>query len=137
MTRIESPQVQLAAPAADVARDFQNWATFGELLAEGPVSDFQADGDRCSFKVTGGVAIHLVRTSDSSTTEGQVLTLATEAPTPVKFTLDVTVAGVGTGSTCQVGCDADLNPFTKMMVEPALKGLFGQMATALQARYGC
>jgi len=29
-----------------------------------------------------------------------------------------------------------LNPFTKMMVEPALKGLFGQMAEALQGRYG-
>ena len=41
----------------------------------------------------------------------------------------------GDGATCQVGCDADLNPFTKMMVEPALKGLFGQMADTLQARY--
>ena len=64
-----------------------------------------------------------------------MLTLATEAPTPVKFTLDVTVQAEGDGATCQVGCDADLNPFTKMMVEPALKGLFSQMADTLQARY--
>ena len=136
MTRIESPQVHLGAPASDVARDFQNWESFGTLLGAGPVSDFQANGERCSFKVTGGVAIHLVRTSDSTLTEGHVLTLATEAPTPVKFTLDVTVETADSGSTCQVGCDADLNPFTKMMVEPALKGLFGQMAEALQGRYG-
>ena len=135
MTRIESPTVSLNSAATDVARDFQNWTTFEELLSAGPVSDFKADGDRCSFKVTGGVSIHLVRTSEPGLTEGQVLTLATEAPTPVKFTLDVNVVVAGEGCTCQVGCDADLNPFTKMMVEPALKGLFGQMADTLQARY--
>ncbi|MDA0939729.1 MAG: hypothetical protein O2990_01890 [Bacteroidetes bacterium] len=135
MTRIESPTVSLNSAATDVARDFQDWTTFGELLSSGPVSEFQADGDRCSFKVTGGVSIHLVRTSDPGLTEGQVLTLATEAPTPVKFTLDVNVVTAGEGCTCQVGCDADLNPFTKMMVEPALKGLFGQMADTLQSRY--
>ena len=135
MTRIESPTVSLNSAATDVARDFQDWTTFGELLSSGPVSEFQANGDRCSFKVTGGVSIHLVRTSDPGLTEGQVLTLATEAPTPVKFTLDVNVVTAGEGCTCQVGRDADLNPFTKMMVEPALKGLFGQMADTLQSRY--
>ena len=107
----------------------------GELLAAGPVSDFKAEGDKCAFKVTGGVAVHLVRTSDNSVSEGKVLTLATEAPTPVKFTLDVAVHADGDGATCQVGCDADLNPFTKMMVEPALTGLFGQMAATLKGRY--
>ena len=135
MTRIESPAVRVNAPASQVSADFQNWNTFGELLAAGPVSDFKAEGDKCSFKVTGGVAVHLVRTSDNSVTEGSVLTLATEAPTPVKFTLDVVVTPDGDGATCQVGCDADLNPFTKMMVEPALKGLFGQRASTLEARY--
>lgn len=135
MTRIESPAVSLNSKASLVAQDFQDWNTFGELLSSGPVSDFTSDGERCSFKVTGGVAIHLVRTSDAGITEGQVLTLATEAPTPVKFTLDVNVTAEGEGCTCQVGCDADLNPFTKMMVEPALKGLFSQMADTLKARY--
>jgi hypothetical protein len=53
----------------------------------------------------------------------------------VKFTLDVNGVTAEEGCTCQVGCDADLNPFTKMMVEPALKGLFGQMADTLQSRY--
>ena len=99
------------------------------------MTDFKASEDKCSFKVTGGVAIHLVRTSDNSSTEGKVLTMATEAPTPVKFTLDVSVNSEGGGATCQVGCDADLNPFTKMMVEPALTGLFAKIAEALQSRY--
>tara|TARA_B100001109_G_C18625959_1_gene363763 strand:- start:74 stop:481 length:408 start_codon:yes stop_codon:yes gene_type:complete len=135
MTRIESPVVALSAAPELVARDFQDWNTFGELLGAGPVSDFSSEGDTCTFKVTGGVAIHLLRTSDNSATTGTVLTLVTQAPTPVKFNLEVNVQPNGERSTCQVGCDADLNPFTKMMVEPALKGLFAQMAQTLQARY--
>ena len=135
MTRIESPAVELSAPSEHVARDFQTWTAFGELLGAGPVTDFSADGDTCTFKVTGGVAIHLRRTSDNSATSGTVLTMVTQAPTPLKFNLEVIVQPNGEGCTCQVGCDAELNPFTKMMVEPALKGLFGQMAETLQARY--
>lgn len=135
MIRIESPVVHVNATAERVARDFQDWNAFGELLGEGPVTDFKASDDKCSFKVTGGVAVHLVRTSDNSATEGKVLTMATEAPTPVKFTLDVSVNTEGEGATCQVGCDAELNPFTKMMVEPALNGLFAKMAEALKSRY--
>ncbi|MDG1675542.1 MAG: hypothetical protein P8H88_08870, partial [Flavobacteriales bacterium] len=60
--------VSLNSAATDVSRDFQDWTTFGELLSSGPVSEFKANGDRCSFKVTGGVSIHLVRTSDPGLT---------------------------------------------------------------------
>ena len=90
MTRIESPTVELSATPESVARDFQDWTTFGELLGAGPVSDFSSEGDTCTFKVTGGVAIHLLRTSDNSATTGTVLTLMTQAPTPVKFNLKST-----------------------------------------------
>ena len=45
MTRIESPVVRVAASPAKVSQDFQDWNTFGELLAAGPVSDFKAEGD--------------------------------------------------------------------------------------------
>ena len=135
MTRIESPLVALNADCATVARDIQQWEGFGALLSEGPVTDFQWEGESCSFKVTGGVGIHLERTSDGTATEGTVLTLATKAPTPVKFTLDVVLTPHGDGCTFKVGCDAELNPFTKMMVEPALNGLFGKMAEALQSRF--
>ena len=135
MTRIESPAVPLNASCDRVSKDFLDWTSFGELLSTGPVSDFQGEGDRCSFKVSGGVAVHLVRTSSLEATEGRVLELVTEAPTPVKFTIDVTLTPQETGCTCLVGCDAELNPFTKMMVEPALTGLFGQMAATLKGRY--
>ena len=69
MTRIESPLVALNADCATVARDIQQWEGFGALLSEGPVTDFQWEGESCSFKVTGSVGIHLERTSDGSATE--------------------------------------------------------------------
>ena len=134
MTRIESPEVALAAPADEVARGLNDWDVFGALLGQGPVSDFTHDGAQCSFKVTGGVAIHLRRSQPE--VDGSVLCLNTVAPTPVKFTLNALVKPDGEGCRCRVQCDAELNPFTRMMVEPALNGLFGQMASALHARYG-
>ena len=135
MTRIECPLVTLNADCATVAREIQQWEGFGSLLSEGSVTDFQWEGATCSFKVAGGVAIHLERTSDGTATEGTVLTLATKAPTPVKFILDVVLTPHGDGCTFEVGCDAELNPFTKMMVEPSLNGLFVKMSEALQSRF--
>lgn len=133
MTRIESPLVSLKASVPEVAEAMNDWEVFGTLLSSGPVTDFSASGNACSFKVTGGVAIHLEKVEASAS--ASVLALKTVAPTPVKFSLDVLVMPEEQGSTCQVVCDAELNPFTRMMVEPALKGLFGQMSEALQNRF--
>jgi hypothetical protein len=134
MTRIESPKVTVSASAETLSQDLNDFQVLGELLGHGPVSEFGHEGDRCHFKVTGGVSIHLVK-SEVAADEGEILKLLTEAPTPVKFLLVVVVKEASGGSDCQVFCDADLNPFTKMMVEPALNGLFASMTQALQARY--
>ncbi len=132
MTRIESPKVTVPTSVETLTKDLNDFQILGELLGHGPVSEFGHDGDRCHFKVTGGVSIHLVK---SAAGNGEILKLLTEAPTPVKFSLVVVVNEASEGSDCQVFCDADLNPFTKMMVEPALNGLFASMTQALQARY--
>ena len=134
MTRIESPKVVLQASPDVVRTDLADFATIGALLQEGPVSDFQHASVRCQFKVTGGVAIHLAKAPNLGD-DAEVIRLVTEAPTPVKFSLSIWVVAAGEGSECQVICDAELNPFTKMMVEPALNGLFVSMTTALQDRY--
>ena len=135
MVRIESPLVELSATPQEVSRDFRDWKEFESMLCEGPVSDFSADGEDCTFKVTGGVAIHLTRSFDPVCTEGNIMSLVTRAPTPVKFNMDIFLMPNEAGCTCQVVCDADLNPFTRMMVEPALKKLFEKMAEQLKSRY--
>ena len=93
-----------------------------------------ADGDKCSFKVTGGVAVSLVM--DASAQTGDVLLkLNTVAPTPVKFSLEVKATVTDAGCNFYVRSDADVNPFTRMMVEPALKSLFKEISKGMQAKY--
>ena len=135
MVRIESPLVELNSSSQVVSRDFRDWKEFESMLREGPVSDFSAEGEACTFKVAGGVTIHLKRSFDPALIEGNVVSLVTQAPTPVKFSMDIVVTSKDAGCTCQVVCDADLNPFTRMMVEPALNRLFEKIAEQLNKRY--
>lgn len=134
MVEFVGPTVELGVSQADLATEITNLDNLGKLLPEGTVKDFSAEGDKCSFKVTGGVAIHLVM--DSSAKSGDViLKMNTVAPTPVKFSLEVKASSTEGGCSCFVRSDADVNPFTRMMVEPALKGLFDEISKGMVAKY--
>ena len=52
-----------------------------------------------------------------------------------KFSLEVIASSTESSSSCYVKSDADVNPFTRMMVEPALKGLFDEISKGMQAKY--
>ena len=134
MVEFVGPTVELGISPADLGAEITNLENLGKLLPEGSVKDFSADGEQCSFKVTGGVAIHLVM--DSSAHSGDViLKMITVAPTPVKFSLEVKATPTDAGCSCFVRSDADVNPFTRMMVEPALKGLFDEISKGMKAKY--
>jgi hypothetical protein len=134
MVEFVGPTVLLGVSQADLATEITNLENLGKLLPEGIVKDFSSDVDKCSFKVTGGVAIHLVM--DSSAHSGDViLKMNTVAPTPVKFSLEVKSTSTDAGCSCFVRSDADVNPFTRMMVEPTLKGLFDEISKGMVAKY--
>ena len=134
MVEFLGPTVELGVSQAELAAEITNLDNLGKLFPEGTVKDFSADGDKCSFKVTGGVSIHLVM--DSSAHSGDViLKMNTVAPTPVKFSLEVKASSTEGGCSCFVRSDADVNPFTRMMVEPALKGLFDEISKGMVAKY--
>ena len=134
MLEFVGPKVELGVSPADLGADITNLDNLGGLLPEGTVKDFVADGDKCSFKVTGGVAVHLAM--DSSAHAGSViLKMNTVAPTPVKFSLEVIAEATKNGCSCYVSSDADVNPFTRMMVEPALKGIFDEISKGMRAKY--
>ena len=134
MVEFVGPKVELGASPADLGAEITNLDNLGGLLPDGTVKDFVADGDKCSFKVTGGVAVHLAM--DSSAHSGSViLKMNTVAPTPVKFSLEVIAEATEGGCSCYVRSDADVNPFTRMMVEPALKGLFDEISKGMMAKY--
>ena len=42
----------------------------------------------------------------------------------------------GEGATASVVCEADLNPFMKMMAQKPLEALFQHIAGAVEARFG-
>ena len=134
MAEFEGPKIDLGITPEDLKSEITNLENLGALLPEGSVKDYSADGDKCSFKVNGGVVVSLVM--DASAQTGDVLLkLNTVAPTPVKFSLEVKATATDAGCNCYVRSDADVNPFTRMMVEPALKSLFEEISKGMQAKY--
>tara|TARA_Y100000589_G_C27061497_1_gene591516 strand:+ start:200 stop:616 length:417 start_codon:yes stop_codon:yes gene_type:complete len=134
MVEFVGPKVELGISSVDLRADITNLYSLGGLFPEGTVEDFVADDDKCSFKVTGGVSVHLVM--DSSSHSGSViLKMNTVAPTPVKFSLEVIAEDTEGGCSCYFRSDADVNPFTRIMVEPALKALFDEISKGMKAKY--
>ena len=134
MIEFVGPKVELGVSPADLGAEITNLDNLGGLLPDGTVKEFVADGDKCSFKVTGGVSIHLVMDSSVHSSD-VILKMNTVAPTPVKFSIEVIAEATEGGCSCYVRSDADVNPFTRMMVEPALKGLFDEISKGMMAKY--
>tara|TARA_B100000427_G_scaffold294235_1_gene272725 strand:- start:203 stop:619 length:417 start_codon:yes stop_codon:yes gene_type:complete len=134
MVEFLGPKVELGVSPEDLGKEITHLENLGKLLPEGTVKDFVADGNKCSFKVSGGVSIHL-EMDKSGHTGDVILKMNTVAPTPVQFNLEVKATAIDAGCSCFVRSDADVNPFTRMMVEPALKGLFDEISSGMKAKY--
>ena len=134
MLDLEGPKVDLGVTPEDLKSEITNLENLGSLMPEGSVKDYSFDGNKCSFKVSGGVAVSLVM--DVSAQTGNVLLkLNTVAPTPVKFSLEVIAKATNAGCNCYVRSDADVNPFTRMLLEPSFKSLFEEISKGMQAKY--
>jgi hypothetical protein len=134
MIAFEGPEVILGISLEDLKAEINDLSRLGKLLPEGAVKDFTSNGDQCSFKVKGGVSIHLEKDL-SELAENMLIKLNTVSPTPVKFSLEAVAVMHEDGVSCRVRSDADLNPFTKMMVEPALKSLFEELAEGMKQKF--
>tara|TARA_B100001564_G_C20552116_1_gene629605 strand:- start:580 stop:1005 length:426 start_codon:yes stop_codon:yes gene_type:complete len=134
MAVFEGPKMDLGISPEGLKSEITNLDNLGALLPKGSVKDYSADGDKCSFKVNGGVAVSLVK--DSSAQTGDVLLkLNSVAPTPLKFSLEIKAVATDAGCNCYVRSDANVNPFTRIMVEPALDSLFREISKGMQAKY--
>ncbi len=134
MIAFEGPEVILGISTKDLKAEINDLVRLGELLPEGSVKDYFSQGDTCSFKVKGGVSVHLEKDL-SEQADNVLIKLNTVAPTPVKFSIEAVAVSHESGSFCRVRSDADLNPFTKMMVEPALKSLFEEMSRGMKQKF--
>ena len=132
MTHIESKSVKLAAEPAKVYAYLSDLRNFKELLPQDKISDWRGEEDNCSFKVQGGYKIGL---QWDSGVEYSKIVLSSTSVSPFPFKLNISLEADGTGTNAQQICDADINPFLKMMVEKPLKNLFDYIADRLVKKF--
>lgn len=133
MTEITSNKAEVAANINTVFDFLNDMNNYELLLPKDKISDWKADGDHFSCKVQNTYKIALVK---KGTTENNSIHLVSAEDSPLKFNLDVKLESVSdTETQAQLFCEADLNPFLKMMVLKPLENLFNYMAGRLEKVY--
>lgn len=130
---IESPVITCGQTPEFLHSYISEPSNLEALLPTEHVQSFAAEGDGCTFKVTGGFDIVLKRTDGEPP---RMVRYVSQKGTPIRFTLDVIIEAIGEAmSTVQIQCDADLNPFMKMMAEKPLQKIFQGMAEAAERSF--
>jgi len=133
MTEIKSREVVVSASPEALKLHLSDLRNLGPLLPADKVKGFVGSEDEVSFKIQGGLEIRLTRTADQF--DGDVLRLQ-GGGAPFAFHLDLHVKEEGTAARAYVQCEADLNPFLRMMAQKPLEALFQHIAGAVEARFG-
>ena len=130
---IESPVITCGRSAAFLHAYLSDPSNLEPLLPEEHVNTFSAEGDTCSFKVTGGFEVVLKRVEGEA---DRIVRYVSQKGTPIRFTLDVIIEPQGDeASSLHIQCDADMNPFMKMMAEKPLQSIFQGMAVAAEKAF--
>ena len=99
-----------------------------KLLPAGKYSDWKSVTQWCSFKIQGAYTIVL---NFVSATPHSEVRYASGDGSPFSFTLTSYLHEEGAGTNGYMKCEADINPFLKMVVQGPLKNLFDYMAERL------
>lgn len=133
MTEIRSKEVVVATTADALRAHLADLRNLGPLLPKDKVKGFDGSENEVSFKIQGGLEIRLTRTAD--TFDGNTLRLQ-GGGAPFAFHLDLHVQEEGGHARAFVLCEADLNPFLRMMAQKPLEALFQHIAGAVEAHFG-
>lgn len=129
MTRIESKEVTVDAAILECFEFLQDMNNYELLLPQDKISKWESDEKQCSFKIQNTYKLTLVH--HSNTPSNQVL-IKSGPDSPFKFDLFINLEELNNSSTkAQLICEADINPFLKMMVQKPLNNLFDYMADRL------
>lgn len=130
---IESPVISVGRSVEFLREHLSNPANLEALLPSEHVTAFACENDQCSFKVTGGFSVII---KCEPTDLPNRVRYSSQKGTPIRFELDIILgATADLQSSLQVVCDADLNPFMKMMAEKPLQAIFSGMAAAAQSAF--
>ena len=128
MTTIESKKVELSRTTEEVSSYVQDLNNFERLLPKDRVSDFESNGESCSFKINGMAKIGLKVAS----AEANLVKLES-TDSPFSFTINVHLDSLNEGTSAYQIVNLDLNPMMKMMVEKPLRNLFDHISDRLQS----
>jgi len=130
---IESPTISVGRSAEFLKTHLSDPANLAALLPEEHVQEFKAEGAECQFKVTGGFSVIIKNVDESNPHRVKYVS---QKGTPIRFELEVILEPQGENHcSLQIQCDADLNPFMKMMAEKPLQAIFSGMAAAAEASF--
>lgn len=126
--KIESKAVVVNAPREEVFDYITNLDNFQHLLPEDRISNWEGRQDYCKFQVKGTATIDL-QLHEAKRNENVVLKSGESSPFP--FELHVFLSDDPRGTKVYQVCEAQVNPFLKMMVEKPLSNLFDYIADRL------
>lgn len=130
---IESPSIAVGRSAEFLKAHLSDPSNLAELLPAEHVQEFSSEGSQCQFKVTGGFHVIIKNVEEPNPHRVKYVS---QKGTPIRFALDVVMEPDGTDAcNLQIQCDADLNPFMKMMAEKPLQAIFTGMASAAQSAF--
>lgn len=124
MTRIESKKVSVNCPQAECYEFLTDMNNYELLLPKKNISDWSSDEKTCAFKIQKTYKLVLEQTG--GTPSSQINIKSGEGA--FKFVLDINLKEENGVTEAQLVCDADINPFLKMMVMKPLNNLFDYMA---------
>ena len=128
MTKIESKEVRVSAPISKCYNFLLDLNNYELLLPKDKVSHWESTEKECSFKIQHTYKLSLIY--KSSTPESSVLVVS-GPDSPFKFELNINLEEIEGQTKAQLVCNADINPFLKMMVQKPLNNLFDYMAERL------
>jgi carbon monoxide dehydrogenase subunit G len=132
MTEIESKKVVVPAPSEKVFAFLCDMNNIEKLLPTGKYTEWKSDEKSCSFKIQGAYTI--VLNFVEATPYSQIRYVSGDG-SPFSFSLVTHLNPEGEGSGGFMKCEADINPFLKMVVQGPLKNLFDYMADKLTQQF--
>lgn len=132
MTTIESKKVNIQTTRQNVIAFLRDMNNIEKLLPQGKYSEWKSTEKSCSFKIQNAYTIVLDFLSEDA--DGTIKYKSGEG-SPFAFTLTSHVNDINGNSEGYMVCDADINPFLKMVVQGPLKNLFDYMAERLVSQF--
>ena len=130
MTEIISNKAEVNADIGEVFSFLTDMNNYELLLPKDNISHWKATDDEFSCKIQNTYTISLRK---NGATEYSEIRLKSSEDSPLKFNLDLKLNEIGDNrTTAQLFCNADLNPFLKMMALKPLQNLFNYMAKRLE-----